>query len=347
MTRERATEIAESVWTIIEDSSKYSFNASHALSVSYDSLYSAFQKYTYPYEFYKVMLATYSGDYSGKKRDIEKISRIKAELPNFDISLGELKWGNNNSSWIIDRENKMIHQSLLSAKKMNKDVAIFLAEKSKEIKTENFVDLFMELNKSSIINMNHWKALIKINYFKDFGTRKKLYDFVTTFDYFDKTQMRKTTIQNTIKNHQDPKKRHPINLPDYEYLITKHAGNQTDKTYSKINKEALIKEYFDTIQDEEFPEKYIVKMEHEILETVITKVNVVYGEVLGVSRQHGCIRFLSHRTFVEGWVSMRGALPKKGEMIIIESMEQKRVDGRKKLYATKWELVDKNYGGLI
>ncbi|MGL6132204.1 MAG: hypothetical protein ACRCZ9_11400 [Fusobacteriaceae bacterium] len=341
MNREQATQIAESVWTIIENSSKYSFNASHALSVSYDSLYSAFQKYTYPYEFFKVMLATYSGDYSGKKRDIEKISRIKAELPNFDISLGDLKWGNNNSEWVIDKENKMIHQSLLSAKKMNKDVSVFLYEQSKVNKFKSFIDLFLNLNESKVVNANHWKALIKINYFKEFGTRLKLLTFLNNYSYFDKVQVRKSTIAGTIFDGKKVK----INLPDYEHLFKKNALNSTEKSYSKINKNQLMQDYFNSIPDVEIEEKYIIKMEYEILETIISDCKTVYGEVLGVSKKNNCIRFISHRTFVEGWVTLNCELPKKGDPIILEGLGKKLVKGRNTLVATKWELIDKEYDG--
>ena len=42
----------EKTWEIIEAASKYSFNASHALSYGFDSVYGAYCKAHYPYEFY-------------------------------------------------------------------------------------------------------------------------------------------------------------------------------------------------------------------------------------------------------------------------------------------------------
>jgi len=60
-------EVAETTWKIIEDSSKYSFNASHSYSVAGDSLYGAWLKSNYPYEFYETLMQMLEED--GDKTD--------------------------------------------------------------------------------------------------------------------------------------------------------------------------------------------------------------------------------------------------------------------------------------
>ena len=46
----------EETWQVVEDASRYSFNASHSLSYAYDSLYGAYLKSHYPLEYYTVVM---------------------------------------------------------------------------------------------------------------------------------------------------------------------------------------------------------------------------------------------------------------------------------------------------
>jgi len=64
----------EEVWQVINDAAKYSFNASHSLSVAWDSLYGAYLKANYPLEYYTIILNEYSSD-------TDKTRKILNELP--------------------------------------------------------------------------------------------------------------------------------------------------------------------------------------------------------------------------------------------------------------------------
>jgi DNA polymerase III alpha subunit len=55
-TIDEAKKLSEQVWKILEDSSSYSFNASHSYCVAIDSLYGAYLKAYYPIYFYEVFL---------------------------------------------------------------------------------------------------------------------------------------------------------------------------------------------------------------------------------------------------------------------------------------------------
>ena len=55
-TQEEAKALSQQLWQLIEDSSRYSFNASHSYCVALDSLYGAWLKAHYPLEFYEVYL---------------------------------------------------------------------------------------------------------------------------------------------------------------------------------------------------------------------------------------------------------------------------------------------------
>ena len=80
-----AQENSEKVWQIISDSCGYGFNSAHAYCMALDSLYNAWQKANYPYEFYEVLLQTFSD--KGKK---DKVAELKKEMSRgFGISEGQ------------------------------------------------------------------------------------------------------------------------------------------------------------------------------------------------------------------------------------------------------------------
>ena len=117
--KETAKETAEKVWQIIDDSTSYSFNSSHSFAVALDGLYCAYLKANYPYEFYEVLMQTYSD--KGKK---DKVSLLKKEMFDaFGIKEGTYKWGADNRKFVADKENKCINPSLLSIKGLSQGTA--------------------------------------------------------------------------------------------------------------------------------------------------------------------------------------------------------------------------------
>jgi DNA polymerase III alpha subunit len=73
-----AKDASEKVWHIIDDSCRYSFNASHSYCVAIDSLYGAFLKSHYPLQFYEVFLNIL--DAKGSQKDRMADTRREAEL---------------------------------------------------------------------------------------------------------------------------------------------------------------------------------------------------------------------------------------------------------------------------
>ena len=116
---EKAHEVVEQIWTIIENAANYMFCAAHAFSMACDSLYCAWLKVHYPYELYLTMLKLYD-----KKKNTEKISAIISEMNRYKgIKLLSGRWGQNNTDWSADKEASTISQSLSSVKFMSKQVA--------------------------------------------------------------------------------------------------------------------------------------------------------------------------------------------------------------------------------
>jgi DNA polymerase III alpha subunit len=179
------------VWTIIENSVAYGFNASHAYCVSCDSLDGAYLKAEYPYEFYEVMLNHYA-----EKGNKDKIASLVIEMQKgFDIKLGQYKFRADNRGFKSDKENHVIYPSLKSIKYLNQQVANELYELSKT-NYDTFIDLLIDILENTSCNSKQLKILILLDYFSEFGNSHYL---ETIYDYFcdkyKKTHCEKTKIK--------------------------------------------------------------------------------------------------------------------------------------------------------
>lgn len=184
-----ALEYAKQVWVIINDNCGYSFNSSHAYCMALDSLYQAWQKAHYPYEFYEVLLQHYAD-----KGNKDKVVALKQEmLTAFGISEGEYKFGKDNRKFVADESNHCIYPALSSIKGISQTVA----NKLYSIKDEQFTsfyDLLLRL-KNIGITAGHIDILIKIGYFSDFGNINELLKEVEIIDkFYGRSQISKDDI---------------------------------------------------------------------------------------------------------------------------------------------------------
>lgn len=209
----------EESFQIVEDFSRYAFNASHAYAYAYDSLYGAYLKANYPYHFYSIMLQTYTE--KGKK---DKVTAYKKEMKEaFGIEEGEYKFRLDNRKFSIDLENHKIHPCLSSIKDMGKNVAQELYE-LKDNNYESFIELLRDLKPTSI-NAKMLDILIKIDYFSEFGNPNQLLEIVKIFEQWES---RKTIKKDKI-----------VEL-GYDVSIFKEFGHKTEKQFNRLNSEGII-----------------------------------------------------------------------------------------------------------
>lgn len=176
----------EKTWEIIEAASKYSFNASHAFSYAYDSVYGAYCKAHYPYEFYATMLQAYTD-----KGDKDRVFDFKKEMEEaFGIREGEYKYRSDNRGFSIDKRNKCINPCLSSLKNFGSAIAEQLYE-IRDYKCNSFVDLLLCMKEKTGIGMARIEDLIQIDYFSEFGNINTLLHVYKTFDRaYDTTNKR-------------------------------------------------------------------------------------------------------------------------------------------------------------
>lgn len=202
----------EETWQVVEDASKYSFNASHSLSYAYDSLYGAYLKSHYPLEYYTVVLNNY-------KDDEDRTNKLIKELPYFGISLLSPQFGKSKDVYFMNKETNSIYKGIASLKYLNQDVSIQLYNLSQENKYDYFTDLLYDIWRKTSLDQRQLEILIKCDYFSQFGDVPLLLGIAKEF------KNGKNRIYNTLKEETILKRKEAIR----ELEINKEIKDEISK----------------------------------------------------------------------------------------------------------------------
>lgn len=164
-----AEQSAITAWHIIEDSSAYTFNASHSVAVALDGLYCAYIKGNYPMAFYKALLTIYQD-----RKDKDKIAAAKDEmLKGFGIKMVPCRFRQDNRNFLVNEESRTVSDALSSMKGVSVTVADTLyAARNKKFDT--FIDVLHWMTTQTRINAAVQATLILTDYFIEFGDKRKL-----------------------------------------------------------------------------------------------------------------------------------------------------------------------------
>ena len=227
-------------WEVVENNAKYSFNASHSISVALDSLYGAYLKSHYPLEYYKVVLDKYS-------KDLDRTKKLIKELDYFGIKIYPAKFRYSGAKHTIDKKTNTIYKGVESIKNLNAHVAEQLYS-LRNNKYANFCELLFDIKDKVDIRKDQLDILIQLNYFEEFGKIKKLLTFVK---YFNALHKAKVVTKNKF-NH------------NIEQIIRKHARETTNQ-YRDLDIKAILLEIWDVIPDEDLPVIDQIKIQKEYL----------------------------------------------------------------------------------
>lgn len=239
----------EATWQVVEDAARYSFNASHALSMAIDSLYGAYLKSHYPLEYYTVVLSLYSDD-------MERTAKLIGELDYFKIKIEQIKFGKSGSQYTLNREEGKIYKGISSVKYCNENIAEELMELSKN-KYKNFIELLRDIHDHTSVNSKQLEILIGLDFFSDFGKNKYLFELSNLYDKF-------ATCKQIKKDKME-------SLGLTEYLMKKYAGKETAKIYKEIDNIGLITELSLRIENQSMSVVDQVKFEKEYLQYIVFK----------------------------------------------------------------------------
>lgn len=238
----------DEVWQVVDDAARYSFNAAHAVSVAYDSIYGAEAKEHHPLEYFTTVLNEYQSDN-------EKTSRIITELDYFGIHLENIKFGKSKSEYTFDRNTNTIYKSISSIKYCNEVIANELYELGKNNTYKDFVDVIKDIKTKTSVNSRQLQILTILNFFSDYGSNKKLLQIIEMFEkFYDRKQIKKSDVEVL-----------GIDLNEFEGCY----DNETPKMYKELHMDRYIEKISKKIEDKPLSIKEQIKYEQEYLEYII------------------------------------------------------------------------------
>lgn len=241
----------DEVWQVVDDAARYSFNASHAVSVAYDSIYGAEAKEHYPLEYFTTVLNEYQSDN-------ERTSRIISELDYFNIHIENIKFGKSKGEYTFDRDTRTIYKSISSIKYCNETIANELYELGKNNKYNNFIEILKDISTKTSVNSKQLKILTILNFFSEFGNNQKLLELIEIYD--------------SLYNRKQIKKDDMGKLNIDTSLFSGCYDTETEKMYKDLNMDKYLERVSKKIEDKPLPIKEQIKYEQEYLE-YITYVN--------------------------------------------------------------------------
>jgi len=244
-TRKEAKKIANMTWQIVEDSTRYSFNSSHAYSVAGDSLYGVYLKSHYPVEFYEVLMNIL--EESGDKN---RLSNVIAEAERaYGIKFPKFQFGQDNRYIKGNPQTKEITASLKTIKGFNDKIGSDLYELGQN-KYDSFIDFLIDAEEKNYIS-KRYENLIKIGYFNIFGGNEKIMNIFLEFTegknrysnkHTDKTKnLRIVALKEFEKSLED--KKYPIMA---QIIYDQEILGYINTVYPEIDKRYIFVQSIDT-----------------------------------------------------------------------------------------------------
>lgn len=214
----KAHELADKVWTIIENSAAYGFNSAHAYCMAIDSVTIAYLKAHYPLEFYKCVLQRFTD-----KGEKDKVALIKQEMLKRGYKLKDIQFGDDNRAFNIDRANNCIVQTMASIKDMPKSAPEALYELGKT-NIKNRAALYQALMDDPRINKKAIEILFHLGYFDKFAQPNRL---IAEYEIYQKYISAKVLTKSSFDD---------IMID----AIRSCCGKETEKQFREIDNKALI-----------------------------------------------------------------------------------------------------------
>lgn len=216
---DKAHELAEEVWTIIENSASYGFNSAHAYCMAIDSVTIAYLKAHYPLEFYKCVLQRFTD-----KGEKDKVSFIKQEMLKRGYKLKDIQFGDDNRQFNIDRAHNCIVQTMTSIKDMPKTAPQALYELGQK-SIKNRADLYQALMDDSRIDSKACDILFKLGYFGRLcsNPNRLMSEYEIYQKYISTKVLTKSKFDDTMIEQ-----------------IRQCAGKESDKQFRDIDNKKLI-----------------------------------------------------------------------------------------------------------
>ena len=241
--REIAEEEAKQFIQIIDDSSEYQFGYNHSTGYSMNGYAETRLRTYYPLEFVTA--------YLNRAETTEDINNGVKLAKQLNINIKPISFGNSISEYTYDKATNTVYKGIASIKFLNAQVPTELYNLAQQKEYKDFVDLLEDI-KTTSTNSRQLKILTGLNFFKRFGSNKKLLQII---DLYDNLASRKQI------NFKDIGK---LNIN--EDLLKKYSQKTTALLYKELDMNGYVKEVISQIEDKPLSIKEQVKFEMEYLE---------------------------------------------------------------------------------
>lgn len=229
-------------WQVLYDSISYLFSAVHGAATAFDSLYQAYLKSHYPYEYYKVVLDMYESD-------INMTTKLTEELDYFDISLHQAKFRESAGLYTINKSTSSIYKGVGSIKGLNSVIGDELYA-LKDNSYADFFQLLIDIKEHTSANTAQITTLIRLDYFSEFGASKYLERVLDLYDYRGRSQITKEKVCDT----------------PFSYDALLENGKETEKQIREIDFDSVIKSMLDTMDiNEDYSTAEKIQFQQEYL----------------------------------------------------------------------------------
>lgn len=186
---EECSEIIQPFLQVILDASKYSFSWNHSDAYSCVGQICGYLRYYYPIEFITAALNVF-------QTKVEKTGNIASYAKQQDIKILPIKFRHSISEYKFDKTQNAIYKGVYSIKSVNEQVANDLYA-LREMKFDNFMQLMAYCKANFPIKFNQLEALIKLDYFQEFGTIPYLMACLNVFKTFHtRSTLKKEEVAN-------------------------------------------------------------------------------------------------------------------------------------------------------
>lgn len=207
----------DTLWDIMLDFAKYSFNLSHSAAYAIIAYICMYLKTYHPKEF----ICAWINSYGGK---IDKLPVCKREAQRLGIPLKVGDWRSASSVCTVKDEH--IEIGTLIIKFCNTSIA----EELKLFSNNNynyFVDLIRDIKMNTTMNNRQLKILTSLNFFSEFGRNNKL---LAVLEEYDKRLKNKNLKETTVEKRL-------VELKEFE--LSQENKNLDAKSQVQSEKESL------------------------------------------------------------------------------------------------------------
>lgn len=255
-----AEQEAKQFLQIIEDSAAYQFGYNHSIAYCLIGYLCAYLRYYHPAEFIVAYLRN-----AANEDDIRDGTALANE---YHIKIVSPEFGVSRGNYFYNPEQKVIAKGISSIKFLNERVAEELYQLSK-LKFDLFLELLDAIDVQTSTNSRQLNILIKLDFFRRYGTPPTLLRLLDVFHFFRASQKHEWKRSISKKS---------IHEPALEALIKSTSTDTNDdgkelKSYRILNMHELLRGCEEHIKSLNLPD-YSMKMKMAIQEELLGYVDL-------------------------------------------------------------------------